>query len=359
MTYLFFVQGEGRGHLTQALTVKAKLESRGHSILAVIAGPEPDYKLPAFFESEFSDKLIRISSPRFVMDKTGSGISMAASIVRTVSRFAYYVKSLRLIKKSIAELNPDAIINFYEPLAGIYSRLYSDRRPLFCVAHQFFLEHAAFQFPRSLWVERFSIKLYNWLAAPLNSKIIALSFTEEIDDIKGRVFICPPLIRQAIRDKQSLSGNFILAYLLNPGYSRELISWSKKNSDVKIEAFWNNPNSDTTIISPSLIFHHLHGEKFINLLANCRAYASTAGFESICEAAYLQKNILMIPTKNHFEQRCNATDAIRANIAASANSFDFSLLSEKQSESRLKDLSIFRNWVDNFDNKIYGIIENI
>ena len=43
-------------------------------------------------------------------------------------------------------------------------------------------------------------------------------------------------------------------------------------------------------------------------MSGCKAYASTAGFESICEAMYLGKPILMVPA--HIEQECNAYDAM-------------------------------------------------
>lgn len=45
-------------------------------------------------------------------------------------------------------------------------------------------------------------------------------------------------------------------------------------------------------------------------MAGCKAYASTAGFESVCEAMYLGKPILMVPA--HIEQDCNAYDAKKA-----------------------------------------------
>lgn len=45
-------------------------------------------------------------------------------------------------------------------------------------------------------------------------------------------------------------------------------------------------------------------------MAGCKAYASTAGFESICEAMYLGKPVLMVPA--HIEQDCNAYDAMKA-----------------------------------------------
>ena len=42
----------------------------------------------------------------------------------------------------------------------------------------------------------------------------------------------------------------------------------------------------------TLSFHQLDDVKFLNYMAGCRAYASTAGFESICEAMYLGKPVL-------------------------------------------------------------------
>lgn len=50
-------------------------------------------------------------------------------------------------------------------------------------------------------------------------------------------------------------------------------------------------------------------------MAGCRAYATTAGFESICEAMYLGKPVLMVPA--HIEQDCNAHDAMRAGAGLS------------------------------------------
>ena len=55
-------------------------------------------------------------------------------------------------------------------------------------------------------------------------------------------------------------------------------------------------------------------------MAGCKAYASTAGFESICEAMYLGKPVLMVPA--HIEQDCNAYDAMKAGAGIIGDSFD-------------------------------------
>ena len=65
-----------------------------------------------------------------------------------------------------------------------------------------------------------------------------------------------------------------------------------------------------TRIDETLSFHQIDDVKFLNAMAGCKAYASTAGFESICEAMYLGKPVLMVPA--HIEQDCNAYDAMKA-----------------------------------------------
>ena len=37
-----------------------------------------------------------------------------------------------------------------------------------------------------------------------------------------------------------------------------------------------------------------------------------AGFETVCEAMYFNKPVMMIPVHGHYEQSCNARDAFKA-----------------------------------------------
>ena len=50
MRYVFIVQGEGRGHLTQAISMERLLRENGHEVAAVLVGKSPARRLPAFFE---------------------------------------------------------------------------------------------------------------------------------------------------------------------------------------------------------------------------------------------------------------------------------------------------------------------
>lgn len=48
MKVLFIIQGEGRGHLTQAMTMERLLMSHGHEVVGMLVGKSESRKLPAF-----------------------------------------------------------------------------------------------------------------------------------------------------------------------------------------------------------------------------------------------------------------------------------------------------------------------
>jgi len=358
MKYLFFVQTDGRGHMTQALALKEKLEVRGHQVIGVIVGSKKGRQIPSFFTEQITCPFFVLESPKFLTDKKNKGVRIFVSSLITISRIFKYIASIKEIKKIINNLQPDILINFYEPLAGNYYRFFRDKRPMFCIGHHHFIEHPAFKFPEISLLARFSFRFYNRLTAGSRTTKIALSFTKENDYSKKKLLVCPPLIRKSFKKAPPNDKKYLLVYLLNSGYSEEIINWNQKNPNYNIEAFWDKTEEENTKISDTLVFHRLSGEKFIDCLINCSAYASTAGFDSIAEAAYLQKNILMIPTKNQFEQKCNVADAERAGIAISANYFDISRLISEERKVRSKiGLIKFKDWVDKNDNKIVDILE--
>ena len=199
--------------------------------------------------------------------------------------------------------------------------------------------------------------LYNHLASGNRTTKIALSFTNEPDQKNKKLFICPPLIRESIKKIPTSNNNFILCYIVNAGYSEEIITWHKANPTYKIEAFWNKPQEER--INDNLTFHPLSGQKFIDLLASCESYVGTAGFDSVAEAAYLQKNILLIPTKNQFEQKCNALDAEHAKIAINSDRFNLSLIANQTKTHSECSLKNFKEWVNNYDDKIIRLITEI
>lgn len=105
----------------------------------------------------------------------------------------------------------------------------------------------------------------------------------------------------------------------------------------------------------NLIFHRIDDDKFLRMMAGCKAFATTAGFESVCEALYMGKPCMMIPA--HVEQECNAMDAEREMVGVASDSFDLSKLTAFL-HGYEEDVE-FRMWENLAEARIVAALENI
>ena len=96
------------------------------------------------------------------------------------------------------------------------------------------------------------------------------------------------------------------------------------------------------VVDDTLSFYYLDDKEFLRQMAGCRAYASTAGFESICEAMYLGKPLMMVPS--HIEQKCNAYDATRESAAIESDKFDLSVLLDFAEKGHFHRDEKFPDW---------------
>ena len=324
MKYLFVVQGEGRGHFTQTLSMKALLERNGHEVVAVMVGCSPRRTLPGFFTEKINAELIRFQSPNFMPTPKGKGSPLLISILYNLLLLPVYIQSVFKIRQTIRETQADVVVNFYELLCGITYGVFKPETPMMNVAHQYYFLTPAFEYTGSNAVQFKLLNFYSRLTALNATKIMALSFREEPTMRYGKIVLVPPLLRNEVLNKKPTQGDYIHGYLLNNGYIDELIDWSIDHINEQLHFFWDNIDEDEEILIPNLTMHQLSDTLFLDYMAGCKAYATTGGFESVCEAIYLQKPVLMVPT--HIEQECNVIDAMRSGVGVSALEFDLNLL---------------------------------
>jgi UDP:flavonoid glycosyltransferase YjiC (YdhE family) len=136
MKIMFTVQGDGRGHMTQAIAAAQTLERQGHEIVAVTIGTNPTRTLPEFFRSAFNDRLRPIASPGFAF-QGARGVATLATARQVLSGVGRYYESLRTISDTIERAQPDLIVNFLEPLMGVFNLLQPHPIPVVAVGHQF------------------------------------------------------------------------------------------------------------------------------------------------------------------------------------------------------------------------------
>jgi len=149
MKYLFIVQGEGRGHLTQAISLKNILIKNGHEITKVIVGKSTHGEIPGFFTEKIKSGIVRVESPSFVTDKKNIRIRITRTIFYNLFHSRRFLNSLKTIKRIVDNEKPDIIVNFYDTLGGLFYLAYKVEIPFYCIGHQYLIFHPEFSFPEN------------------------------------------------------------------------------------------------------------------------------------------------------------------------------------------------------------------
>jgi uncharacterized protein (TIGR00661 family) len=347
MRFLFAVQGEGRGHLTQAISLNELLIGSGHEVVSVLVGKSNRRELPAFFIEKFGKKIHRFDSPNFLPAAKHRKTNLWASIAYNILRLPLYIKSILVIRKCINRKNIDAVVNFYELMTGLSYAVFPPKKTCFCIAHQYLFLHPEYRFPKANSVELRMLKFFTQITCLGASEILALSIKKMNDMPQLKLTVVPPLLRKEVFKVDIGDGNYLHGYLLNENYADEIIEFHKHHPDIAMHFFWDKKQTEEeAIIDRSLSFHKLNDKLFIKYMAGCLAYATTAGFESVCEALYMGKPALVVPT--HIEQECNAFEVVEEGAGVMAQSFDLETLFNFI--PNYKKNSEFREWLLQADN---------
>lgn len=356
MRFLFIVQGEGRGHLTQALSLAAMLRRHGHEITGVLVGRSPQRVLPDFFRARIGAPVVEFEAPRFAFDRSNRSVSMLRTLLGNLSpgSLARFRRSARIIREQIAAQHPDRIVNFYELLSSLTVRLYGIRIPMTGIAHQFLLGHRAYPYARNTGVEGFLLRLHARMTACGCAQLLGLSFRPMDDDTHRHIRVVPPLLRRDALSGSVSDEGFVLGYMVNNGFAAELRQWCAGHPQWSVHLFWDRFGAPQTLPAEGgLVFHRLDDAEFLDRMHRCRGYVTTAGFESVCEAMYLGKPMMLIPA--HIEQRINAADAAAAGAGIVAGRFDLGRFTDYLGH-RHPPVAGFREWVDSAEERFIRLL---
>jgi uncharacterized protein (TIGR00661 family) len=336
------VLGEGRGHMTQAMAVKDTVEKAGHEVVSVVLGTSRNRQIPSYFTNAIKLPVTQVPTLEFKYSNDRT-VNLTATVAGVIKDFPAYRRGLAQLKAVVRESKPDVILNFFEALTGVYALTTRQRPPVVAVAHQFMVRHPDYVRAPGKYFQQLVFRSLVRLAGSRSTQI-ALSLYEAPDLPAKNLRVGPPLLRRqlfALEPKRD--GDFVLIYLLNHGYADQIIAWHQKNPQMKLHCFYDKPGAPAELKhDDTLTFHRLDGEKFLRMMAECKFVVSTAGFESLCEAAYLGKPLFVVPVENHVEQEINAIDATRAGLGVADKSFNLDRLRELP--DRLPN-DRFRAWV--------------
>lgn len=345
--------------MTQAIALKRILERNGFAVKAALIGTSSERKIPDFVRRSLDVPIVKFRSPNFVRDPEHKELLIGATIWRDLLESPLLLGNLRIFRRSIREHRPVLIVNFYEPLLGLYLLAHRKRERVVSIAHQYLALHPEFEHPEGNWINRIALEVFTRVTALRADLMLALSFYPMENDLGRRLFVVPPLLREEVRRLAPREGRYLLIYLLNAGYKSEIVAWHERNPEVELHCFTDDAELRTERrIDATLTFHPLSGTKFLEMMADARALVSTAGFESICESLYLGKPSLVVPVGGHYEQYLNSRDARRAGAGVSADHFDIDKLM-RHLETGHKPSDWFRRWADEAEPIIVGHIRGL
>jgi uncharacterized protein (TIGR00661 family) len=309
---LFFIQGEGRGHCTQAISLKQILDDIDIEVIGVYIGKNHMGRNHDWVIKEMNNPINgNYYSPNFVYHN--NKISLFRTALKAIKNVSEIQNSIKYIKRLVRLHKPDFIVNFYEPLVGIAMR--NNNVPVVTIGHQFMIDHP--KYPKQLPVQRFLISTFNKLVAGTSKYKFALSYYPTYDYYDIRV--SPPLLRKDVLNANPVVvPHKVTAYVVN--------SYLVDNIKAKSKVFGKTKNfviyNESIVEKTDNIECKKVGPEFIDDMLNSEYVICSGGFETICESVYLNKKILAVPVENHAEQILNTIDASDHYLIHTNNNYD-------------------------------------
>ncbi|MES3629036.1 MAG: glycosyltransferase family protein [Longimonas sp.] len=361
MRCLFVIQGEGRGHLTQALTLYHALQARGHHVVEAVVGHSRDADWPAFFVDAMPP-ITPLRSLTIATDPKHGHVRPVATLARGARRVLCDDRSLDTLQEAIERTRPDIVVNFFEPMLGVLAARRGISPPIVAVAHQYMFLHSGYRFPPGHRGKRVLTRWFTRLTAWGASARIALSLYPAPDSPASGLIVVAPLVRPLIRQKPTVRqrNTYLQVYLMNRSYAKQIMRWHKAHPQVPLRCFWARPGIDKPEhVDRTLTIYPLSNDFFVTSMAGARGLACTSGFESVAEAMYLNTPVQVVPVANHYEQLCNAYDTVRSGAGVRADRFDLSSLLRHSEHSYTPHSTAYRDRVQHAPVRIVRCMEQI
>ncbi|NOT36340.1 MAG: glycosyl transferase [Saprospiraceae bacterium] len=115
--------------------------------------------------------------------------------------------------------------------------------------------------------------------------------------------ISTSVVKEEIYFSDPIAEDIICVYL--PQYTiEELYSKLHEVKNIKVHVF--HPQVKASISNNNIQFFAVHKKMFDQSLTKCKLLITAGGFEAPSEAMHLNKRIISIPIRKHYEQACNA-----------------------------------------------------
>lgn len=324
--------------MSQALALREYLVEAGHSVDTVFLGTGTPEKVPDYFREAFPDDLRIFRSPAFLRTPNKKGIYVGRTLLFNLLFAPGYLREVAGIRREIRSRKPDMVFNFYELLGALAMRKMDPEIRRIGLGHHFYLHLNRTNFRlRPRW-HRWLLGMHSRMIMRSCDRVLALSHAKEEGSEEIRVI--PPLLRQEFRQMKYIPGDRYLVYLLQEGFLYDLVQLARQVPDFRADVFTSL--KPAMALPEGMRLHSFDAGKFGKFMASCKGLIATAGFDTIAEAAYLGIPLAVVPSRNHYEQRCNAAEILARGIGVSGSHISKELLDSMHAP----DSGSYRLWVE-------------
>ncbi len=346
---MFIVQGEGRGHLSQALALREHLAEAGHTVEKVFVGCSGRRSLPDYFLEGFREQPECFASPYFLHTPNKKGIYVGRTILFNLLRAPRYICAVKRLRREIGTLGPDVVFNFYDGIGALALKRGIPPVKRMGIGHHFFLHLDGYRCNGGNPLHKWFLGFHTRLVMRSCDQVLALSFRESPGS--ERISVVPPLVRRSFRESGHKPGNRYLVYLLQEGFVTDLIALARNDPSFRADLFSDLPAG--TRVPEGICLHPFSDKLFREKMASCKGLITTAGFDTVAEAAYAGIPLGVVPVRNHFEQRCNSVDAEQNGIGKVLDGIHTASLKKLEKAGNKG----YREWVDSAGERIIKMME--
>jgi len=276
MKIFYAIQATGNGHISRAIQLYPYLQKFG----------KIDFFLSGNNASLNIDLPVKFKSKGCSLHYSKCGGLDYWDIAKNIQPIQMYKDA-----KSLPLKDYDVVINDFDSITSLACKLQKVNSVQF--GHQAsFVSDATPRPEKKSLLGEMILKHY----AP-SPKHIGLHF-EKYDS-----FIHPPIIKDEIVNAEPKNLNHITVYL--PSFQKDCLEKAfNKLQDLEFHWFLNDVIFKHTI--GNITYYPVNQKQFNESMINCHGIITGGGFETPAEALHLEKKILSIPIRSHYEQECNA-----------------------------------------------------
>ena len=124
-------------------------------------------------------------------------------------------------------------------------------------------------------------------------------------------YILPPVIKSELLEATPKDHGHLTVYL--PSFEEQCLKNIFQSLN-HLEFHWFLPNIASPFRESNVSYFPIDNDYFSDSLIHCKGLITGGGFETPSEALYLNKKLLSIPIRDHYEQKCNAAALQRMGV---------------------------------------------